>query len=69
MKTAKAYVLMFDLRCPECDGLLLSPEGHGSMTWAANESAPPVAVCSDCGVKSRVPKRVAGCEINIKEDA
>lgn len=63
MKTAKAKILMFDLECPHCGGLLISPEGKGSLSFSIHESAPKTSTCADCGKVSKIPKRVSGGSI------
>jgi uncharacterized protein with PIN domain len=67
VKTAKAKVFMFDLDCPYCNGLLMSPEGNGSLSWSIYESAPKTATCSECEKVSKVPKRVKGDTIQVEQ--
>lgn len=60
MKTAIARMLMFDLECPHCNGLIEQPFGLGSLSFSIHESVPETVQCQDCDAVVKTPARVPG---------
>lgn len=64
MKTAKATVSTFDVKCPHCTaGFLYNTDG--SFVFSVFEANPRTGKCSDCDEVSKIPNHCAGGNIPV----